>query len=298
MNFRNVFIAALWLTMDCVSSFAGWAGHIVDVSTGTQLDLDGLIRAVADSRTLVLGEKHNTPEVQRAQARVIEVVTKARGAEGRFTTAWEFLDVGAQNSVSMEFGRFSRNEITGVEFLNRVQGSTYNWSYLPILDTTRLLGGDLLAVNLSRAQKAPVVRSGIKAADPALIPPGYESGSAQYFARFSEAMGEGHATPEQIQNYFDAQCLTDDVMAYEMLARARPELHFLVVGSFHSDYFEGTVRRLSQRAPGERVRVIRFIDMSDYTEAEIPDLLKSPAYGDIADIAVFVNEPVATPTIL
>lgn len=267
-----------------------WDGKIMDVAGETVLSLDELALRLQSSRLIVLGEKHYSVPVQKAQATVLEAVVRRGGAESRFTTAWEFLNVTSQPTTGNAFARFVAGEIDVLSLLKILQGSAGAPTYAPILEATKALGGELLGVNLSRAEKAPVVERGIGAVDPALLPPGFEMGSEGYFERFRQAM-EGHATPEQIRNYYAAQCLTDDVMAYHLLKDSAAPLKFLVVGSFHSDYSDGVVSRLRARAPRVTTKAVRFIDAADYTEAELAQVQRDAQYGDIAEFVYFVNEP-------
>ncbi len=283
--------ALTWLMMTAIVPWAhaaaGWDGKIVDVAQDRVLTQNDLAEALSDVSVLVLGEKHGTPSVQAAQAEAIRLA--AWDLSGDFTVGWEFLDHTARDLIAENFGRYARGEIDARGFLKATQGNDNNQSYIPILETVRLLGGSLIGVNLSRAQKAPVVAGGIEAADPALIPPGFEMGGATYFERFVEAMG-GHAPERTLRNYFAAQCLTDDVMAHQ-LALSAARLRILVTGSFHADFFDGAAKRLAFRLPEARSVTIRFVDAADYREGEIPELLRDPRYGPIADYAWFVNEP-------
>jgi hypothetical protein len=156
---------------------------------------------------------------------------------------------------------------------------------------TKKFHGRLIGVNLSRTDKEPVVQGGLINAKPGTIPADFELGSANYWERFRKTM-EGHATEAQMQNYYAAQCLTDDVIAVNMLADQKTDRRFLVVGSFHSDYFDGAVARLMNRAPDQVIGVVRFIDASDYTEAELQALPIDSKYGPVADFVFFVNEPI------
>jgi carotenoid cleavage dioxygenase-like enzyme len=63
------------------------------------------------------------------------------------------------------------------------------------------------------------------------------------------------------------------------------------VGGFHSDFGDGVVKRLRLRSGGARVRTIRFVDASLYTEAELRSLRQDPVYGILADYLYYVNEP-------
>jgi hypothetical protein len=156
---------------------------------------------------------------------------------------------------------------------------------------TRAHGGRFLGVNLSREEKAPAVEKGLSGMDPALVPPGFALGGADYFKRFHEAMAAHAPTPEKLQNYYVAQCLTDDAMAYHIAEHTGTERNFLITGSFHMEYNDGVVTRLKARLPGKQVVTVRILDTSDYIEEELDGLIKDKSYGPTADYLMFVEEP-------
>ena len=98
-----------------------------------------------------------------------------------------------------------------------------------------------------------------------------------------------------LANYFAAQCLTDDVMAYHFTQLPFGETRFLIAGSFHTDLKDGTVHRILVRDSSESPVVMRFMDASDFStqelETSVNQLLHDPQYGDVADYVLFVNEP-------
>jgi uncharacterized iron-regulated protein len=267
-----------------------WDGRVEEGFSGRIVSTASLAGELADSDFVVLGEQHDVAAIQSAQAGVIAEIAGRRG-DRKFSTAWEFLDAKEQPKIQQSFDLFNSGAIDAAEFLVRTQGSSRYINYAPILEVTRLLGGGFFGVNLSRKDKEPVVQGGLAAAFPGTIPPGFGMEYSGYFERFKRAM-EGHATPDQISNYYAAQCLTDDVMAYHLnLDRSPQELRFLVVGGFHSDFGDGVVKRLRWRSAGAKVRTIRFVDASQYSESELETFRQDPLYGVVADFVVYVNEP-------
>ncbi len=271
---------------------SSWNGRIEEGFSGAPVAISAVADRLADSDLIVLGEQHDVAAIQHAQAGLIAEVAGRRG-DRVFSTAWEFLDAKDQPRIQEAFEAFNSGSIDAREFLVRTQGSARYLNYAPILEVTRLLGGGFLGVNLSRKDKEPVVQGGLGAALPGTVPSGFGMEFGGYFDRFKSAM-EGHATPAQISNYYAAQCLTDDVMAYHMVSgRVASELRFLVVGAFHSDFGDGVVKRLRLRSGGARVRTVRFVDASLYTVAELRGLRQDPLYGVVADFVYYLNEPKA-----
>ncbi|OFZ22919.1 MAG: hypothetical protein A2X94_14915 [Bdellovibrionales bacterium GWB1_55_8] len=288
-----IFSVLCSFTAPVFASSSSWHGRILRADDETSMTFEQLTSALSTAEIVVLGEKHYTPALQAAQGEIIKAVVREQRREGNFTTAWEFLNASSQEETKHLFSLVVSGKITAVQFLEMTQGADSS-SYAPVIEATKELGGDFIGVNLSRQEKSPVSRGGIGAADPKLIPPGFAYGSPGYHERFVDIMS-AHVPPEKMQNYYDAQCLTDDVMAYQLIQSSTKPLRFLVVGSFHSDYFDGTVGRITARAPGQRTVTIRLIDASDYTQAELQEGFRDPKYGALADYLYFVNEPSEAP---
>lgn len=275
-----------------------WNGRIYDVGSKSFLSEAQSREALARVRILVLGEKHDTPVVQLQQARALDwaVDSQKLGPLDRWTLGWEFLNASDQAKIDSAWLHFREGQSSAEELMDQLQGQGRSRSYLPLLLSGVRFGGALAGVNLSRSEKAPVLAGGLSALDPSKIPPGFEMGGMGYRERFETAMSGGHATPEQMERYFEAQCLTDDVLAYELL-KSRVAFRALVVGSFHSDYQDGVIARLRARAPDQSLLTIRFVDASEYRESELsPDLvLREPVehkrYGALADWIWFSGEP-------
>lgn len=289
--------SALALSLLSTPGFASWDGRVYRAESGpkagfNEVPFEALRDAASASPQVVLGEKHLTPSVQAAQARVI--LESAHASARVVDVAWEFLDYRDHERVAALHSDFLNGRISASQLLEAYFGSKTYESYVPILESARELNADLIPVNLSREEKAPVVKGGLQAADPSVVPQGFELGDDAYLERFKEAMG-GHSSPEQLSNYFAAQCLTDDVMALHFTALPKDHHRFLVTGSFHSDFKDGVVKRIKTRSAPEAALTVRFYDASDYTEKELeaalPSLLVDPAYGQVADFVYFTGEP-------
>ncbi len=269
-----------------------WNGKILDVANEVYLEPAELFERLVAADTIVFGEKHYTPVIQIAESEVISGVVRAAEKEQAFSVGWEFLIRSNQEAVRTLYKNFQEGQITAEDFIRETQAVQEAETYVPVLETIKALGGELFATNLSRAERKIVVDNGLSQTDPSWIPPGFAMGGEDYFGRFRDTM-QGHVAPEKLLRYFEAQCLTDDVMAYSVLLEAHFNLRFLISGSFHVEYRDGVISRLVARAPAERLLTVDFIDASDYSETELRTLLNHTQYGPIADFAYFFNEPSA-----
>lgn len=291
-------------------------------------DFSSLVTELAQTAdVIVIGEKHDTPSVQAIEAKLIEEITRERRKTDillKSTLGWEFLNASQQTENASAWEKFIQGLTTSEEILKLTQGGLKNKSYLPVLEALKAVQGHLLGLNLTRTEKEPIVKGGLKNIDPALLPPDFAMGSALYRQRFEELMGgSGHATAEQIKNYYEAQCVTDDVMAYHLMndivssqssqpswlahseflvneksvSSLHPHLSFLIAGSFHTDYSDGVVGRLQSRAVHSgknlKIQVIRLVDASDYSAAEFENFRSNEwnhtQYGLIADWIITIG---------
>lgn len=289
MNTKSylILISALFMTMNANAS---WNEKIFKTKDGSVIQRDRFINDLKSKNIIVIGEKHYTLEVQREEGNVISNVVLASKKENSFSLSWEFLNASSQTETEELFNRVVSYEISTHDFLVKTQGLEKASLYSPIIDATATLGGKLYGVNLSREEKAPVVKDGLSALDPKLMPPDFKMGGANYLERFTQTM-QGHATPDQITKYFAAQSLVDDVSAYHLTNDSSVDLKFLVIGAFHSQYNDGVVQRIKDRNPQESVVNVEIIDASDYKEDELSSIFTDPKYGPRADYIIFVNEP-------
>lgn len=286
------FLICLTFILGSSISFADarWDGKIVNIKNQKEISRADFVEMLAANNIIVLGEKHYTEKVQTEEGRIIyDVVTFAK-KENQFSTSWEFLNASSQQTTSFLFNQVINHEITSIDFLLKTQGFKGASVYAPMVETTAILGGQLFGVNLSREEKAPVVEKGLGALDPKLLPPGFKLGGGNYLERFSEAIRD-HATPEQINNYFAAQSLVDDMAAFHLNIDSRFNLKFLVIGSFHSQFNDGVVARIKDRMPEEKVVNVEIIDCSEFSEKELGAMQINVKYGIRSDYAIFVNEP-------
>lgn len=269
-----------------ISANAFAADQIWDAKTKTQIEsLDAYLDA---SDIVVIGETHYIPAIAAIQAQIVNHV----GAETPTTLGWEFLNTIDLANVDLVEAQLKAGTINEAQALKALFPGTSATpvEYSALIAAAASANVDLIPTNLTRTQKSPITAGGMAAADPKLVPPGFELGSDAYYERFLEAMGvfdHSHA----MDNYFASQSITDDVMAYELLKSSTAK-KVLVTGSFHGDYRQGVVERLEARDPKSRVIYVKVVQMSDYTKEEFEESMIHPKYGPIADVIYLVDEDV------
>jgi uncharacterized iron-regulated protein len=273
-----------FLSLSILHSAAA-AERIYDIPARRYISRDEMLDRVSRADDVVVGEKHDTPSIQNEEAKLF--TDFADGRRSRVTFAWEFWNWSERDVLQFNYAKFSAGEITGEAFLRAVFGNANpELTYLPLMNAVKNSGAEVLATNLTRAEKAPVVQRGMPGLDPTLLPPGFELGGKGYFDRFVEAIG-GHGDPSEIQNYFAAQSLVDDVAAFHFLTNRTTPSAFLVIGNFHTRYFDGAYKRIMTRSP-DRARVpIEIADPEDETGWEA--VIHNPKYGSLADFIIFTR---------
>ncbi|WP_290736020.1 ChaN family lipoprotein [Halobacteriovorax sp. JY17] len=216
---------------------------IYKTETKSFISYENFINELNDSGYIVLGEFHNFENIQTAQARIIKDKTLSSNSTESVQIMWEFINHTDQESINTKFNAFVNGRTNSVSFVSEIAGKQ-NISYAPIMEVAKEFNSAPIALNLPRELKKKVMEGGILAIDPKYIPAHHYVGGDQYRERFSNAMG-GHMPPQSFEKYFLAQCLTDSVMS-DIANKNELNLNFIIAGSFHTDFFDGTVSRLKE----------------------------------------------------
>jgi uncharacterized iron-regulated protein len=281
---KSKLAAVIFLVLSLVQTACA-SERILDVRERRFVSREVLIERLAEADDVIVGEKHDTASVQGAEAKLFEDFAKAR--RSRVTFAWEFWNWSERAKLEREFSKFRSGETTSEGFLRAVFGDKNpELTYLPLMEAVKSAGAEVLATNLTRSEKTPVVQRGLGALDPNLLPPGFELGGEDYRERFLAEMG-GHGKPEEVTNYFAAQSLVDDVAAYHFVEHRLTPSAFLVIGNFHTRYFDGIWKRIEKRG-GVRTRLL--VEVAEHSdENDWGAILNHPKYGSIADFLIFVR---------
>jgi uncharacterized iron-regulated protein len=117
----------------------------------------------------------------------------------------------------------------------------------------------------------------LTAEETALLPPNFELGNDHYYERFREVM-KGHVPEEAIQNYFVAQSLWDETMAWKALESFQKhprQTLMIIVGDFHVAWDGGLPHQLRRRGAQDLVVISQTRDLAD--------VAIHPKYGPRAD---------------
>lgn len=257
---------------------------IVQTADQSEIKLEKLVKQLPNDGFIVLGEYHNDELIQKAQAKIIE--SKAADITSA-SIHWEFLNHTEQMATSTLYEMLLKGEITAGEFIARTAGAN-NLTYTPIAEIAKKYQYDFFGINLPRSLKQKVIKDGIDSIDPVYVPSTHYTGGENYRERFTDAMGN-HVPADMVEAYFVAQCLTDSVMADQAAKNAQNQLNYIIAGSFHTDFYDGTVVRLknlSQRS----VVTFKFINAGSMNQSEIQNITQGhKKYGAYADYIIVVK---------
>lgn len=274
---------------------------IYETSSKRRLTLSEFASQVRTPEILLLGEQHAVNgeafTQQENQLRLLKLLPQV-------SVGMEFLEYPSQLIVD----QYLTGGMSDLDFENAIGwGGSPFAAYREQILWPAQSGGTTRALNIPRAVTAEVAKCGLGCLSlehRQWLPNPLKRGSQLYFERFSEAMA-GHVTPEQLQNYFWAQSIWDETMAWQSVAhmQSRPLSRLaVIVGEFHVEYELGLPARLTDRlarAGLSNVRVSTLVQraLPKLDEATISAAVAADAkYGILADYIWMYKGAGAPPT--
>lgn len=282
MALKNLITIALFF-LPALSACA----HIYDGQTNAQIELNTVLDQVKPGSVLIIGEQHGLPAIHDQQMGILKELWN-RGL--KIAVGMEFFNYTDQKFID----QFRRNEISEDDFKKTINWGGADFSlYGPQL----LFGEAGLGINMPRSVTSQISKQGLQSLTPEqqiLMPPQFELGNEAYKRRFFEVMG-GHVPPEKFVNYFAAQSVWDDTMAWQSLKfiENNPDYVFvIIVGEFHVAYGGGLPDRIKKRSLWELdVITISQIYTEGLSQDEIQQAIKpSEVDGKRADF-IFLAQP-------
>jgi uncharacterized iron-regulated protein len=237
-----------------------------------------------DQFNIVLGEHHYNLIIQNNQAKIIKKIVNFQNLNNAFSLGWEFFEYKYQSDLDLALNSYKAGDISWDQFILRaIPGSSNTHiEYKTIIDAVVNLDGQLIATNASRSVKKNLMDIGESSLDINDTPSIWFKATSDYFKRFEIAMG-GHADPITLKKYFLAQHYTDAIISSKINEYARYKHRFLVIGAFHSDFFDGVNRYLK----GNNV-LLKFVDRSLYSKLEWTKLIEDNSnFGQVADYLIY-----------
>jgi uncharacterized iron-regulated protein len=225
------------------------------IALADRLDFNAIMERLRNTRVIFVGETHDKFEDHRLQLRVIRAMHR-QGS--KLAIGMEMFPHSSQAALDA----FVAGTIDEPEFLKK-SGYFKNWGfdyrfYRDILDYARANKLPVVGLNLDKGITNKVFRNGGLAAlspeERDTIPAERDLALPGYRKRITEAftMHGQHATPEQMNNFFQAQALWDEAMAESAaeFLRKNPDYRMMmVVGQGHALKDNAIPPRLARRMP-------------------------------------------------
>jgi uncharacterized iron-regulated protein len=294
---RVLFSMLMLLTAACSTAAASTQtqdgareGVVYDARSGLWLSLQDAVAELPATAVVLMGEEHAvkdpTPEEQLRQVQWLQRVSARSGPNTQpVSVGMEFFAYTGQQALDAYLQDPSPlNEATLLK--DAEWGSNPFAAYRQQVLWPTSTGGATFALNIPRRVTRQVARGGpssLTDEQRALLPPIWEQGSASYRERFTAAM-QGHASPEQLENFFWAQSLWDDTMAWRIKQTFSQGLYHVIVGSFHVDYGHGLAARLL-RQDVKNVITWRQVGLCKLDHESMFSAVQAhPIYGARADL--------------
>lgn len=276
---KNFLLWLLFLFLPLQAANAEFLGARGESLTNAQ-EIANLLSA---GDILIIGEVHGQAGAQYGQMQILQEL-QAQGK--KFSVGFEFIAHTNQKHID----DFLDSKISKDEFLNLVgwgKGFSFDYYESQLLLPSQTHLGHSWAINAPREITSQVAKSGIGSLtidQLSLLAPNLEKGNTLYFERFEKAAGAHLPSREALENYFWAQSIWDETMAWQILQRARPdEVFVVVVGEFHAQYGGGLPDRLIKRG-AKKVWTISEIWSEGLNEQEITDeMAVHSRYGERAN---------------
>ncbi len=243
LQFIKTTITLFLLTSACAHA---QTQHLIDGRTGEMSSLERTVARLQPGGVLVLGEQH---AFAYHQAQQLQILKKAQESGLLVSVGMEFFSYPDQTAVN----RWRQGSMSEADFLKAVGWGGFSFDfYRPQVQVPRLGREMVIALNSPRSLTGKVAKNGLDsltASEKALLPPLFQTGNARYFERFKESIGH-LPDPSAAQNYFVAQSIWDDTMAWQAadFLRQHPEQSLvIIVGEFHVQYGGGLPDRLRAR---------------------------------------------------
>jgi uncharacterized iron-regulated protein len=277
----------LGMTLFSFSLFAEtvFNSPIYSVKQGKFISFKQLSEQLAIKDLVVIGELHDRVTHHQNQRLILESLEN----RVRFNVGLEFVSWDKQSL----FNDYQEGRLPLIDFISQVWGEgnfSFDW-YKPLVEAAGRSGGWAYGINAPKKLASRIGRGGLDSLseqERSMLPPNFTLGSDLYMERFIEAMG-GHAPPN-VDNYFAAQSLWDESMAYQSLIHRDQDLFVIIVGQFHIEYKLGLPARLKARNPNLDFATVIQLETKGQNPADVIRLLQADEkYGELGDYILLTN---------
>jgi uncharacterized iron-regulated protein len=239
-------------------------GRIWDVSSEQFIDRETLVRRLARTDFVLLGERHDNPDHHMLQA---EVLRSLIAVGRRPAVGFEMLGLDDASVIADHLAAAPKDAAGLGKAVNWNQRGWPDWTmYQPIAEAAPQAKLRIVATNLPLTVARKMSRDGPAALEPRVM---RELGLDQplpepVFASMAADIQDAHCgyAPEQsLRAMVDVQRARDAQMAQSLIAASDPDGAILVAGAGHVRNDYGIPVYLRQKAPDKRVISIAFVEV-------------------------------------
>lgn len=240
-------------------------GRIWDVAAARFIDPATLVERVAQSRFILLGEKHDNPDHHRLQAWLLRALI---AAGRRPAVGFEMFDIDQGPAIAGHLAAAPTDAAGLADAVNWDRSGWPDWTlYQPIAEVALEAGLPIVATNLPRATARALGREGLDAVEPALVirlgldrplsPEAHEE-----MARELRDVHCGYASEPEVEAMITVQRARDAHMADSLAAAGQPDGAVLIAGAGHVRKERGVPAFLALRTPHAAVASVTFLEVS------------------------------------
>jgi len=237
-------------------------GRIWDVAAGAFISEETLIKRLAESRFVLLGERHDNLDHHVLQAKLVRALIEAGR---RPMVGFEMLSTDDAAALARYLARSPKDAAGLGDAVNWGRSGWPEWRFYQPIAQAALDGSlPIVATNLSRAATDAVRRNGLPGLGPSLATqlrlaePAPETRSAM--AQELRDSHCGHVAEGMIDRMVDIQWARDARMAAS-LARGQRDGAVLITGVGHARQDRGVPAHLARQVPDAKVASVAFLEV-------------------------------------
>ena len=265
----------LMLQFCFLQAFAYEAHTLYSGESIEKISLEQVVDSVRPGTVVIVSEIHNVQAHHDHQSEFLTAL-HVKHPEYQVSVGMEFFEYPDQIQVN----HYMADLVSEEDFLKDINWGGFSFDfYRSLVQFPKITEGWIVALNAPKWLTSKIGKKGLKSLLPgerAYFPPNFTLGQASYKERFREAMGGGHKLPEElVDNYFAAQSLWDDTMAWQagLSQQQNPnQVLVIIVGDFHNAYGDGLPARLRARGV-DNIMSISQVDLHNLDKSEQDELI-------------------------
>jgi uncharacterized iron-regulated protein len=247
----------------------------VQVKNGKTVTMQDLAKDLGKYDIIFFGEFHDNQALHRMQRELLPFLEGKR----ELILSFEMFERDVQEVLT----DYVEGRISEEEFIqNSRPWPNYDTDYRPLVDYAKERKLNAVAANVPRVYAGKLARQGadfideLEGEERALLAARLTAPEDDYRKAFFSLMGGEsspmHAMNNSMQPLYQAQCLKDDTMAESIVLalKAKPNARLIHYnGAFHSHAFLGTVSRVKEALPKQKIAVISPVYSADWKTVQL-----------------------------